>query len=335
MIDRQRLAALAAEEPASQRRKHAFRNRFATPHHGLGAFLRWQWESRGRFPGHQSFPLHTPDPEQLRQPGNRPQITWIGHATYLFQHRGWNLLTDPVFSDRCSPFTFAGPKRAVPPALTIDQLPDINAVLVSHNHYDHLDKASVKQLQARFGRDILWFVPQGIAAWLRKLGVERIIELGWWQSDYHGQVEAFCLPAQHFSGRGPNDHNQTLWCSWRLNFPDFSLYFAGDTGYAPLFNEIGQVFGPVDLALLPIGAYEPRWFMSPVHINPAEAVKIHQDIQARQSLAMHWGTFVLTDEPMDAPPKALARALTEQHIEHVHFRVPQHGETLTIELTHE
>ena len=332
MIDRERLAALAAEEPENPA---VYRNRFATPHHGLRDFLRWQWDSRGRFPHHQRFPVRQPDRQQLANPGELPQLTWIGHSTFLFQYRGWNLLTDPVFSERCSPVAFAGPKRAVPPALTIDQLPPINAVLVSHNHYDHLDRASVKQLQARFGRDILWFVPRGVGDWLRKLGVERIIELGWWQSEFHGQVEAFCLPTQHFSGRGPGDHNRSLWCSWRLHFPDFSFYFAGDTGYAPLFKEIGDIFGPLDLALLPIGAYEPRWFMSPVHINPAEAVTIHQEIRARQSVAMHWGTFVLTDEPMDAPPQAVAQALAEQHINPEAFRVPQHGETLIIDTHHE
>ena len=328
MIDRERLAALAAQQPDDP---GVYRNLYETPHHGLREFLRWQWDSRGRFPRHITFPQQTPDSTQLASPGNAPQLTWVGHSTFLFQYKGWNLLTDPVFSERCSPFTFAGPKRAVPPALTIDQLPPINAVLVSHNHYDHLDKASVKQLQARFGRDILWFAPLGVASWLRKLGVERIIELGWWQSEFHGQVEAFCLPAQHFSGRGPGDHNRSLWCSWRLEFPDFSLYFAGDTGYAPLFGEIGELFGPVDLALLPIGAYEPRWFMSPVHINPAEAVRIHLDIQSRQSVAMHWGTFVLTDEPMDAPPKALALAMESHSIHPDQFRVPQHGETLILQ----
>lgn len=332
MIDRERLAALAAAEPAES---GVYHNRFPTPRHGLSAFLRWQWDTRGQFPPHQSFPLQQPDARQLAHPASEPQLTWIGHSTFLFQYRGWNLLTDPVFSERCSPLSFAGPRRAVAPALTVDSLPPINAVLVSHNHYDHLDRASVKQLQARFGQDILWFVPRGVAGWLRKLGIERIIELGWWQSEFHGQVEAFCLPAQHFSGRGPGDHNRSLWCSWRLEFPDFSLYFAGDTGYAPLFKEIGDLFGPVDLALLPIGAYEPRWFMSPVHINPAEAVTIHREIGARQSVAMHWGTFVLTDEPMDAPPRALAAALQEQHIDPETFRVPQHGETLIIERHHE
>ena len=328
MIDRDRLQALAAQQGPAKGR---FRNLYPTPQHGIKDFLRWQWDTRGRFPGHQAFPLQEPDLALLAQPASAPRLTWIGHSTFLFQYSGWNLLTDPVFSERCSPFSFVGPKRAVPPALSLDQLPPINAVLVSHNHYDHLDKASVSALHAQYGADIQWFVPSGVADWLRKLGVERVTELGWWESSFHGQVEAFCLPAQHFSGRGPGDNNRSLWCSWRLEFPAFSLYFAGDTGYAPLFSQIGDVMGPVDLALLPIGAYEPRWFMSPVHVNPAEAVRIHQEIRARHSVAMHWGTFVLTDEPMDAPPKALAAALQEQQINPGTFRVAQHGETLLFE----
>ncbi|EKF72947.1 phospholipase [Alcanivorax hongdengensis A-11-3] len=330
MIDRERLAALASEANHDGKR---YQNRYRTPHHGLREFVRWQWQSRGQFPAQQSFPLITPAPHMLAEPASQPRLTWIGHSTFLLQYRGWNLLTDPVFSERCSPVQFAGPKRAVPPALSIDELPPINAILVSHNHYDHLDRRSVRQLQARFGRKIVWFVPQGVADWLRRFGVERIIELGWWQSEFHGQVEAFCLPAQHFSGRGAGDHNRSLWCSWRLQFPEFSFYFAGDTGYAPVFSEISELLGPVDLALLPIGAYEPRWFMSPVHVNPAEAVRIHCDLQAKESVAMHWGTFILTDEPMDAPPKALATALKDQDVDARRFHVPRHGETLMFEST--
>ena len=322
MIDRERLAALAAEQPSARRIPSPMQH----PTTGC-ATLRWYDScASSRATSHSR---NRPDPARLAAPGPQPQLT--DRPLHLpVSAQGLNLLTDPVFSERCSPFTFAGLKRAVPAALTIDQLPPINVVLVSHNHYDHLDMA-LKQLQARFGKDILWFAPLGVASWLRKLGVERIIELGWWQSEFHGQVEAFCLPAQHFSGRGPGDHNRSLWCSWRLAFPDFSLYFAGDTGYAPLFGDIGDIFGPVDLALLPIGAYEPRWFMSPVHINPAEAVRIHKDIQAKQSVAMHWGTFVLTDEPMDAPPKALKLAMESHSIHPDQFRVPQHGETLILQ----
>lgn len=330
MIDWPRLEQLAAAETRSGPR---FTNRFPTPRHGLRDFLRWQWQSRGRFPARQDFPLTRPDPTALAAPAPQPRFTWIGHSTWLIQYRGWNLLTDPVFAERCSPVSFAGPKRAVPPALTVEQLPAIDAVLVSHNHYDHLDRDAVADLDQRFGADLCWFAPTGVGAWLRQRGVRQVVELGWWQHHRHRQVEAFCLPTQHFSGRGTRDRNQTLWCGWRLNWPEFSLYFAGDTGYAPVFREIREVMGPVDVALLPIGAYQPRWLMSPVHIDPEEAVRIHRDLEARHSLAMHWGTFVLTDEPLDEPPRALARARSEQGVTETAFQVPGHGETRIFELS--
>lgn len=329
MTDWARLEQLAAERPHNGRR---FINRFPTAHHGLRDFLRWQRESRGRFPAHQSFPLTRPDPMLLATPADQPRFTWIGHATWLIQYRGWNLLTDPVFAQRCSPLSFAGPKRCVPAALSVDELPVIDAVLVSHNHYDHLDRQAVADLNRRFGDTLCWFAPTGVGTWLRRRGVQQVVELSWWQHHQHRQVDAFCLPAQHFSGRGARDRNRTLWCGWRLNWPEFSLFFAGDTGYAPVFQEIKQALGPVDVALLPIGAYEPRWFMSPVHINPDEAVRIHRDLHARHSLAMHWGTFVLTDEALDEPPRALARARAEQNVAENAFRVPGHGETLTLSL---
>ncbi|ASK35863.1 phospholipase [Alcanivorax sp. N3-2A] len=327
MTDWARLEQLAAERPHDGQR---YLNRYPTPDHGLADFLRWQRQSRGRFAEPMSFPLRRPDPVELASPAPQPRFTWIGHATYLIQYRGWNLLTDPVFSERCSPVSFLGPKRTVAPALTVDELPTIDAVLVSHNHYDHLDKDAVAALNHRFGDRLTWFAPQGVGAWLRRRKVARVVELSWWQHQRHREVDAFCLPAQHFSGRGPRDRNRTLWCSWRLNWPDFSLFFAGDTGYAPVFGEIGEVLGPVDVALLPIGAYQPRWFMAPVHVDPAEAVRIHRDLDARHSLAMHWGTFVLTDEPMDEPPQALARALADQGVPARAFRVPGHGQTLTL-----
>lgn len=329
MTDWARLEQLAAENPHNGRH---FINRFPTPSHGLREFLRWQRESRGRFPGHVDFPLNKPDPVTLAASADQPRLTWIGHATWLIQYRGWNLLTDPVFSERCSPLSFAGPRRCVPPALTVAELPPIDAVLVSHNHYDHLDRRAVADLNRRFGDKLCWFAPTGVGTWLRRRGIGQVVELSWWQHHRHRQVDAFCLPAQHFSGRGARDRNKTLWCGWRLNWPEFSLFFAGDTGYAPLFEEIGDVMGPVDVALLPIGAYEPRWFMSPVHINPHEAVRIHRDLGARRSLAMHWGTFVLTDEALDEPPRALARARRDHGVEDHAFQVPGHGDTVTLRL---
>ena len=242
MTDWARLEQLAAERPHDGRR---FINRYPTPHHGLREFLRWQRQTGGRFPPRLPFPLRRPDPAELAAPAPQPRFTWIGHATYLIQYQGWNLLTDPVFAERCSPLSFAGPKRAVAPALEIDQLPPIHAVLVSHNHYDHLDRAAVDALNRRFGDQVLWFAPTGVGAWLRRRGIDRVVELSWWQHHQEGEVEAFCVPAQHFSGRGARDRNRTLWCGWRLNWPGFSLMFAGDTGYAPVFKEIDEVLGPL------------------------------------------------------------------------------------------
>lgn len=328
MIDWARLERLAAETPHNGQR---FVNRVPTVHHGLRDFLRWQRESRGRFPARQPFPLTRPDPALLAAPAEQPRFTWIGHSTWLVQYRGWNVLTDPVFAERCSPVSFAGPRRSVPPALTVAELPRIDAVLVSHNHYDHLDRQAVADLDARFGANLCWFAPSGVGTWLKRRGVKQVVELSWWQHHRHHEATAFCLPAQHFSGRGPRDRNRTLWCGWRLDWPEFSLFFAGDTGYAPVFREIHEVMGPVDVALLPIGAYEPRWFMSPVHVNPDEAVRLHLDLQARRSLAMHWGTFVLTDEPLDEPPRALARALAERGVAAQDFLVPGHGETVSFD----
>ena len=326
-VDRQRLGELAARP---NRKNGRFHNRRRLPHHGLREFLRWQWDSPG-MPPPRRFPLHKPDPAVLDKPGPAPRLTWIGHASCLFQYRGWNLLTDPVLSQRCSPVSFLGPKRGTPPALTVDQLPAIHRVLISHNHYDHLDRETVRALHGRFGAGLCWYLPLGLGDWFRRLGIHNVVERDWWQSDEQHQPETFCVPAQHFSGRRAGDGNRSLWCGWRVQFPDFSLYFAGDTGYAPIFEEMAEVFGPVDLALIPIGAYEPRWFMWPMHVSPEEAVQMHRDLRAHQSVAIHWGTFSLTDEAPDEPPRRLQQALASRKIPSSRFRVPTHGEMLTLE----
>jgi N-acyl-phosphatidylethanolamine-hydrolysing phospholipase D len=328
-VDRQRLAELARQP---HRKGTRFHNMRQLPRHGLREFIRWQRETGGRFPPALRFPLINPDPRVLYRPGPAPRLTWIGHASTLFQYRGYNILTDPVLSERCSPVEFAGPRRGTPPALTVDQLPDIHRVLISHNHYDHLDRDTVVALHRRFGDDLRFFVPSGLAGWFHRRGIRNLVELDWWQSDAGTDPETFCVPAQHFSGRGAFDGNRTLWCGWRLEFEDFSFYFAGDTGYGPIFEQMATVFGPVDLALIPIGAYAPRWFMWPMHVSPEDAVQIHLDIRSRQSAAIHWGTFVLTDEPLDEPPRRLEAELVQRGIPVEDFRVPAHGETLTLEV---
>ncbi|MDF1628675.1 MAG: MBL fold metallo-hydrolase [Alcanivoracaceae bacterium] len=325
-LDRARLAQLASQ---STFYKGRFRNLERIPSHGLKDFFRWQIEAGGGFPPGKRFPLLKPDPHLLAEPATAPRLTWLGHASFLFQFKNCNVLTDPVFSERCSPVQFIGPKRYTPAPLQVSELPLITHVLISHNHYDHLDEKTVRDLHRRFGDQLQFFVPTGVADWFTKRGINNVVELGWWQSsvDSGDHAELFCLPTQHFSGRSATDRNASLWCSWLMDIDGFRFYFAGDTGYASLFRDIGTLFAPIDLALLPIGAYDPRWFMGPVHVDPDEALRIHQDIGARCSVAMHWGTFVLTSEAMDEPPRRLRQAMAQAGIQDDVFRVFQHGET--------
>jgi N-acyl-phosphatidylethanolamine-hydrolysing phospholipase D len=268
--------------------------------------------------------IATPDLNHINGPDpRRIQVTWIGHSTFLVQVAGLNLLTDPIFSERASPVTFAGPRRYAPPGLSWGQLPRIDAVVISHNHYDHLDLATV----TRLGNRIRFFVPLGVAAWFREAGINNVVELDWGQQAEFGPLTFHCVPAQHFSARGLRDRNAVLWCSWVLETPGGKVFFSCDTGYSPDARDIGEAFGPFRLSLLPIGGYQPRWFMGNMHVNPPEAVKMHRDLRSDQSLGMHWGTFKLTDEPMGEPPLYLARALKEAAVSAEEFQVLKIGET--------
>jgi L-ascorbate metabolism protein UlaG (beta-lactamase superfamily) len=278
-------------------------------------------------PGGWRFETSTPDVAWIRANRDVSALTWIRHATFLAQWDGVNLLTDPHLTARASPLRFAGPLRLHPPALDFHDLPHVHAVVISHNHYDHLDETTVRRLAAQASGSPRFFVPLGLKAWFAGRGIHDVVELGWWQAAEHAGLRFTFLPVQHWSARGLGDQNRTLWGGWRID-GGRSLFFAGDTGYSRDFLEIARRLGPVDTALLPIGAYEPRWFMKVMHVNPEEAVRIHQDLQARQSLAMHWGTFVLTDEPMDEPPRRLAAALRAAGIPADRFLVLRHGETI-------
>jgi len=308
------------------------------PHHRPGGFqnnytefqpksfsslLRWRfdaWHDGLPLPPREATPVLAPDLAFLRAnqgAAMQPSVTWIGHACVLAQLGGLNVLTDPLFSERASPLSFAGPKRAQPPGLALAELPHIDLVLVSHNHYDHLDEASVRALNAQPGGPPLFVVPLGLKPWLAERGITNAVELDWWQSQRIGAVEVVLTPAQHWSARGLNDAMQTLWGGFAVFAPDLQLFYSGDTGYSKDFADIRARFadrqqeakgGGFDIALLPIGAYEPRWFMAQQHVNPDEAVKIHRDLGAKRSLAVHWGTFELTDESLDEPPRALAEA---------------------------
>ncbi len=262
-----------------------------------------------------------------------PAVTWVGHSTVLAQFGGLNLLTDPMFSDRASPVPWAGPRRAQPPGLALEELPRIDIVLVSHDHYDHLDEPSVRALEAQPGGAPLFVAPLGVGRWLREQGMTRVVELDWWQAQRVGEVEIVLTPAQHWSGRTLADRLLRLWGGFAVFAPDLHFYYSGDTGYSPDFAEIGRHFASrngatgFDIALIPIGAYEPRWFMAEQHVDPAEALRIHRDVGARRSLGVHWGTFELTDEALDAPPRALAAARRAQGVPEDDFFTLAIGET--------
>ncbi len=228
-------------------------------------------------------------------------ITWIGHATTLIQMNGKNILTDPIWSDRCSPVNFAGPKRFTKPGIAFENLPKIDIVLISHNHYDHMDLPTLKMLNEKFNPII--FVGLNNKEFLVKEGLDRVVELDWWELYKLDEISITFTPRQHTSARGIFDRDKTLWGSFVVQGIKNSFYFAGDTGYFPEFNEIGNKFPGIDLAILPIGAYEPRWFMKVVHMNPEEAILSFSNLNAKYMLPIHYQTFVLTDEALDEPLK--------------------------------
>ncbi len=276
--------------------------------------LKEDWPDEGLLIENPPTPTVSLDPGKLTKPdASAIQVTWIGHSTFLIQHNGKNILTDPIFSDRASPFSFAGPRRYTKPAIALKDLPPIDAVIISHNHYDHMDADTIRQL----GNKPKWFLPLKNADLFKDAGITNIAELDWWENSDLASVTFTLTPAQHWSGRGLFDRFKALWGTWAIRFEDtnVNLWFGGDTGYNNIqFKEIGEKLGPFDLSLIPIGAYAPRWFMRASHSDPAEAVKIHQDIRSRQSIGMHWGTFVLTSEPVMEPPKALEKALQEANL---------------------
>ncbi|MGF6770216.1 N-acyl-phosphatidylethanolamine-hydrolyzing phospholipase D [Paraburkholderia sp. GAS199] len=306
-----------------------------------GSVWKWRWErlihGLPRPPENgYAFPVDHPDVAWLKANRSVNTMTWIGHASALLQIDGVNILTDPVFSERASPFSFAGPKRYVPPGLALTDLPHIDVVLISHSHYDHLDAASVQALNAQAGGPPLFLVPLGIKAWLANKGIVNAQELDWSDRTRASGLDFWFVPATHWSARSLTDRNETLWGGWVVRTPPhaahpFSLYFAGDTGYSGDFKRIGAAFGCFDLALIPIGAYAPRWFMGPQHVDPQQAVQIFQDIHARKAIGIHWGTFELADEPLDEPPKKLADATRDAGLSPDAFTVLHHGQMMTLD----
>jgi L-ascorbate metabolism protein UlaG (beta-lactamase superfamily) len=283
----------------------------------LDAF-RWKLTSRP-----QPSPRFVPDVEPSKPPpevmGSELRVTMINHSTLLLQQSGFNILTDPIWSLRASPLAWIGPRRRRQPGVRWEDLPRIDIVLLSHNHYDHLDLPTLRRLAGRGQSQFV--VPTGVARLLRSQGIGPVHELDWGESLRHGPATIHSVPAYHFSARGMFDLNRTLWCGYVIEANDRMIYFAGDTAFAGHFAQIREKFGSPHLALLPIGAYEPRWFMSPVHMAPDEAVRAHEILAAKTSIAIHHGTFQLTDESLDTP-----RDLLVACARHVSFLVLNNGQ---------
>lgn len=341
----------------------------------------WEWLVDSHPPDPDASDLPLADPRIAFPSAERGEvrITWVGHATHLIQLPGLNVLTDPMWSRRASPIPSTGTARFVPAVPAIDSLPPIHAVLLSHDHFDHLDRPTVVRLRQRFGDALRWFVPLGYRDWFARLGLRAVVELDWWQEAKipDSAYEVVALPARHWTRRTPWGTNARLWCSWavlpsdqRRAIPDegpsaspgqgmpapdrgalapgddtggsegdepepnrgFRVYFGGDSAYASLFGEIGQRLGPFDASILPIGAYEPRWFMKISHMNPEEAVQAYQDLGGQGAfLPSHWGTFRLTFEDPLEPPERLKAAWASRGLDPDLLRVPRHGETVRLD----
>ena len=308
-----------------------FRNIYQYPEHGFADFLRWKLgripDEQPAIPRAQMIPyvpdivapdyqcIYHPDPAKI-------QITWIGHSTFLIQVEGINILTDPIFNSRSSPLGI-GFERKSPPGIPFDRLPPIHAVLISHNHYDHLDLYTVKKL----GNSPKYFIPLKLGQWFLDQKITNYVEMDWWDTSIFKNIRIVSIPSQHFSRRTALDGNKTLWAGWVLETKYGKILFAGDTGYSPHFKEIREKLGPMHVASLPIGAYRPRWFMKTIHMDPPDAISAHKDLQAQQSIAMHWGTFSITDEPLGEPPLYLKKAMKEASLADETFLIMKFGET--------
>ncbi|TCV97476.1 L-ascorbate metabolism protein UlaG (beta-lactamase superfamily) [Luteibacter rhizovicinus] len=257
---------------------------------------------------------------------------WLGHATVLVRRGGLHVVTDPVLSRRASPLSFAGPERRTPTPATVADLPRIDVVMLSHNHYDHLDGPTVRALVKRFP-DVAFVVPLGLGRWFAQAGIGNVRELDWWESTTVAGATFTLVPARHWSARTPWDTNRTLWGGWVMEHEGFRFWFAGDTGYSEKLAEIASRLGTIDLAAIPIGAYAPRWFMGGQHVDPAQAVRLHRELGCVRSMAIHWGVFELADESLDEPPELLAEALLAEGIGQDDFRALRIGERLALRET--
>ena len=309
--------------------EHGFRNLnpdYARP----GFWTRWSFVIprlfKSTFSPGADFPVVPNDGQALRAHPEAATVTWVGHSTVLVQLEGVGLLTDPIWSERASPLSFAGPRRVMPPAVRFEDLPPIDLVLVSHDHYDHLDAATVTRLWAVHRPRFL--APLGFKAWFANIGIDAVDELDWWESRTVKGLTVVCTPVQHWAARSLSDQNRRLWASWAVLGRERRFYFAGDTGYyAPIFQEIGRRLGPFDIGAIPIGSYLPRAMMLFSHLTPEEALQVQADIGATRIVAIHWGTFNLANEPLGEPPERLRAAGQQRGVDPERIWVLRHGET--------
>jgi N-acyl-phosphatidylethanolamine-hydrolysing phospholipase D len=339
VIDRQG-SATALTIPPHHTPEGAFRNPWGLSESRFTGLLKWRWNRiRHPLPRDDGAGTLRQVSSSVRAPRALPNeiaITWVGHSTLLVQLGALNILTDPVWSDRASPWRFLGPRRLVSAALPMSGLPPVDVVLLSHNHYDHLDAWSVRAL-ARAQPGARWIVPLRLGRLVRSLGVSDVTELEWWHEVRVGDATIAGTPARHFSARTPFDRNRTLWCGFAVSTSSGRFYYAGDTGMHPEFARIGERYGPFQVSAIPIGAYEPRWFMQPVHLNPDDAIEafraIHQAHGSRARsvmLGVHWGTFRLTDEPILEPPRRTREAWGRAGLPLENLWILEHGETRTM-----
>ena len=318
------VSTFAYYDPAKPHRTaEGFRNNY--PHPEKSGFWKWKWAQwRDGLPRRPEagyrFEVAQPNPV-----GSNPSVTWVGHATLLVQLDGVNFLTDPTWARRTGPFGgLVGVGRYTPPGIRFEDLPRIDFVLISHDHYDHLDEPTVRRLEQAF--DPVFVVPMGIKSWLADRGIDNAIELEWGQSVFVKGVQVICTPAQHGSGRTLADQGRRLWSSWAV-LGSKRFYFGGDTGYFRHFKEAGDAYGPFDLAALPIGSYTPRQIAKPVHISPEEALQAQLDLRAAHMIGIHWGTFGLARERYDEPPERIAAEIQRREIDPESVWILKPGET--------
>ncbi|PSH22276.1 MBL fold metallo-hydrolase [Yersinia pseudotuberculosis] len=329
---------LAATAVGSKGRKMAKKNPYydaSKPHHTEFGFQniepvvhhpqdlkRWREERKRQSlpkPPQQGYPQFVTDWwQQADFSGQQDALWWLGHASLLLRISGQTVLFDPVLSSRVSPVNFYGPQRKTPIPASVQQLPDIDVIVISHNHYDHLDVTTITQLLRRFP-DVVFLVPLGLKNWLRQHGARHVHELDWWDQRIVADFEFHCVPARHWSMRTPWDRNHSLWSGWVVKRGEVNFYFSGDTGYCQQLLDIGEALGPFNYAALPIGAYAPRWFMQAQHMDPQQSVQLFQRLHQPVTIPIHWGVFELADESLDEPPEQLQQALTDAGVAHNKF----------------